>query len=134
MFEMSRQAVKTGIPHTFYGPARHGSTLQECPAGGGNLQIGGDCRRRTPGERAVGKRLRRRSSYTVDMDSETIERLEIKIAFLERANAELSDVLYRQQQDIQELRVRLDALTQQVLAGPTAEAPRTLEDERPPHY
>ena len=68
------------------------------------------------------------------MNSEAIERLETKIAFLESANVELSDVLYRQQQEIQELRARLDALTQQVLAGQTSEAPRSLEDERPPHY
>ena len=68
------------------------------------------------------------------MNSATIERLETKIAFLESANTELSDVLYRQQQEIQELRARLDALTQQVLAAQTVEAPRSLEDERPPHY
>ena len=72
--------------------------------------------------------------YTDDMHSEAIERLETKIAFLESANVELSDVLYRQQLDIQELRARLDALTQQVLAAHTPEPPRSLEDERPPHY
>jgi len=73
-------------------------------------------------------------SYTVRMNSEVIERLETKIAFLESANVELSDVIYRQQQQIQELRARLDALTQQVLAAQTVEPPRSVEDERPPHY
>jgi len=68
------------------------------------------------------------------MNSEVIERLETKIAFLESANVELSDVIYRQQQQIQELRARLDALTQQVLAAQTVEPPRSVEDERPPHY
>jgi SlyX protein len=72
--------------------------------------------------------------YTVSMNSEAIERLETKIAFLESANLELSDVLYRQQQEIRELRERLDALAQQVLAGQTPQVERSLEDERPPHY
>jgi len=68
------------------------------------------------------------------MNSDAIEQLETKIAFLESANLELSDVLYRQQQEIRELRERLDALTQQVLAGQTPQVERSLEDERPPHY
>jgi SlyX protein len=68
------------------------------------------------------------------MNSDAVERLETKIAFLESANLELSDVLYRQQQEIRELRERLDALTQQVLAGQTPQVERSLEDERPPHY
>src|SRR5262249_38895593 len=38
-------------------------------------------------------------SYTVDMNSEAIEQIETKIAFLESANFELSDVVYRQQQE-----------------------------------
>ncbi len=79
--------------------------------------------------------LTTRSSYTVDMDSETVERLETQIAFLESANLQLGEVVYRQQQEIRELRARIDALAQQMAAvqavGPTA---RTLEDERPPHY
>ena len=34
------------------------------------------------------------------MNSEEIERIETKIAFLESANVELSDVVYRQQQEM----------------------------------
>jgi SlyX protein len=72
--------------------------------------------------------------YTVEMNSEAIERIETKIAFLESANVELSDVVYRQQQEIAALRARLDALTQRIEAAQTPETPRSPEEERPPHY
>ena len=68
------------------------------------------------------------------MNSDAIERLETKIAFLESANVELSDVVYRQSQEIQWLRARLDALAQRVAAAQTPETMRTPEEERPPHY
>ena len=44
------------------------------------------------------------------MTPEALERIETKIAFLEGANAELSDVVYRQRQEIDELKARLVAL------------------------
>ena len=72
--------------------------------------------------------------YTGRMTSEEIERIETKIAFLERANVELSDVVYRQQQEIVALRARLDALAQRLEVAQTPYTPRTPEDERPPHY
>jgi SlyX protein len=72
--------------------------------------------------------------YTVEMTSDAIERIETKIAFLESANVELSDVVYRQQQEIAALRARLDALTQRLEAAHTPDTPRSLEEERPPHY
>jgi uncharacterized coiled-coil protein SlyX len=68
------------------------------------------------------------------MNSDAIERLETKLAFLESANVELSDVVYRQQQEIRELRARFDALVQQLLAVQTPQEVRSPEDERPPHY
>jgi SlyX protein len=68
------------------------------------------------------------------MTSEEIERIETKIAFLESANVELSDVVYRQQQEIAALRARLDALAQRIEAAQAPYAPGTLEEERPPHY
>ena len=68
------------------------------------------------------------------MNSEVIERLETKIAFLESANVELSDVVYRQSLEIQALRARLDALAQRFEAVQTPERVPTPEDERPPHY
>ena len=72
--------------------------------------------------------------YTVEMNSDAIERIETKIAFLESANVELSDVVYRQQQEIAALRARLDALTQRIEAAQTPDTVRTAEEERPPHY
>jgi SlyX protein len=68
------------------------------------------------------------------MNSDAIERLETKIAFLESANVELSDVVYRQSQEIQSLRARVDALVQRIDAAQTSETVRTPEEERPPHY
>jgi uncharacterized coiled-coil protein SlyX len=68
------------------------------------------------------------------MTSEDVERLESKIAFLERANNDLSDVVYRQHLEIQALRAKLETLSERLgsMSGP-GEA-RTPEDERPPHY
>jgi SlyX protein len=65
--------------------------------------------------------------------SERIETLEFKVAHLERALQELSDVLYRQQRELDLLRARNEQLLQQV---------QQLEDrggdpnrvEIPPHY
>ena len=68
------------------------------------------------------------------MSTEAIERLEMKIAYLERANNELSDVVYRQQREIQGLRAKMETLADRVSAMPAAEEGRTPEDERPPHY
>jgi SlyX protein len=65
--------------------------------------------------------------------NERIETLEFKVAHLERALQELSDVLYRQQREVDALRDRNQQLVQQV---------QQLEDrgaesngvEIPPHY
>jgi SlyX protein len=65
--------------------------------------------------------------------SERIDALEFKVAHLERALQELSDVLYRQQRELDALRARNEQLLQQV---------QQLEDrggdpnrvEIPPHY
>jgi SlyX protein len=68
------------------------------------------------------------------MDEDTVERLELKLAFLERANAELSDVVYSQHKEIQTLREGLRALADRLDTRQTAEPVRRPEDERPPHY
>lgn len=69
------------------------------------------------------------------MSSDALERLETKIAFLERANSELSDVVYRQHREIEALRRRLEALAERLSAVQSEGAgQRTPEDERPPHY
>ena len=68
------------------------------------------------------------------MDENTAERLELKIAFLERASAELSDVVYAQQLQIEALQAKLVALTGRLEAVASSGSSYSVEDERPPHY
>ncbi|HEV7136552.1 MAG TPA: SlyX family protein [Steroidobacteraceae bacterium] len=68
------------------------------------------------------------------MNSQALEQIETKIAFLERANAELSDVVFRQHRDIQGLREQLAALAARVEASHADAEARSPEQERPPHY
>ncbi len=68
------------------------------------------------------------------MDADPIERIETKIAFLERAIAEVSDVVFRQHRDIGALREQLRTLTARLHAYEDNVTPRTPQDERPPHY
>jgi uncharacterized coiled-coil protein SlyX len=67
-----------------------------------------------------------------------IEDLEVKCAFLERANQELSDVVHCQQLRIDELASRVDGLRRQLEALELAyEGGRPPPDKRadvPPHY
>jgi SlyX protein len=69
-----------------------------------------------------------------EVSTDALERLETKIAYLERANNELSDVVYRQHREIEALRARLESLAEHVSAMRPQEEGRTPEDERPPHY
>ena len=68
------------------------------------------------------------------MQASPLEQIETKIAFLERANAELSDVVFRQHREIEALRERVNALVERFEAAQSADPPRGPEDERPPHY
>jgi len=68
------------------------------------------------------------------MNEESTERLELKIAYLERANGELSDVVYRQQQDIDALKLELANLVQRFESLKDAPTEYSAEEERPPHY
>jgi uncharacterized coiled-coil protein SlyX len=68
------------------------------------------------------------------MNEDAVERLELKIAFLERASAELSDVVYAQQRQIDLLRTRLAELASQMEERSADERPYTIEEEKPPHY
>ena len=68
------------------------------------------------------------------MNVQSLEQIETKIAFLERANAELSDVVLRQHREIEALRAQIAALAARVEAAQTETDVRTPEEERPPHY
>ena len=62
-----------------------------------------------------------------------LERVQSKIAYLERAIVELSDAVFRQHQDIQSLEAQLKAIRER-MAGTPSDEPRPFEEERPPHY
>jgi SlyX protein len=66
-------------------------------------------------------------------EDDLLEQVQSKIAHLERAVVELSDAVFRQHQDIQSIEAQLKALRER-LAGTPSDEPRTLEQERPPHY
>jgi uncharacterized coiled-coil protein SlyX len=68
------------------------------------------------------------------MNDETLEQIQTKIAFLERANTDLSDVVYRQQQEIRALHARLKEVSERLGTAQVEERQRLPEDERPPHY
>jgi SlyX protein len=66
------------------------------------------------------------------MDDTALERIETRIAYLESANQELSDTVYRQQLELETLRAQMTAWQQRLDAWTTEQAPAA--DERPPHY
>ena len=68
------------------------------------------------------------------MSDAAIERLELKVAYLESANQELSDMVYRQQRDIDTLRAQMSAHQRQLAAWRSEQADLMPVDERPPHY
>jgi uncharacterized coiled-coil protein SlyX len=68
------------------------------------------------------------------MNDETLEQIQTKIAFLERAATELSDVVFRQHQEIQSLKVQLKAVSDRLSSAQSGETARSAEQERPPHY
>jgi SlyX protein len=68
------------------------------------------------------------------MQTSPLEQIETKIAFLERANAELSDVVFRQHREIEALRAQINALAERFEATQSDERARGPEEERPPHY
>jgi SlyX protein len=66
------------------------------------------------------------------MSSDQLELMQTKIAYLERATSELSDVVFRQDREIQLLGAQLKALVERIETS--NERQRTPEEERPPHY
>jgi SlyX protein len=66
--------------------------------------------------------------------NEALERVELKVAYLERANNELSDVVYGQQREIEGLRLQIELLKSQLDTLKQSDRPYSAEEERPPHY
>ncbi|HEY2464251.1 MAG TPA: SlyX family protein [Steroidobacteraceae bacterium] len=67
------------------------------------------------------------------IQDDPLERVQSKIAYLERAIVELSDAVFRQHRDIQSIEAQLKAIRER-MAGTPSDEPRSLEQERPPHY
>jgi uncharacterized coiled-coil protein SlyX len=68
------------------------------------------------------------------MNDEILELMQTKIAFLERAASELSDVVFRQHKEIQAMDTKLKAISDRLDGAPSDESLRPLEQEIPPHY
>jgi SlyX protein len=68
------------------------------------------------------------------MNDETLEQIQTKIAFLERAASELSDMVFRQHKEIQALEAKLKAVTDRLSGAQSDEGTRPPDQERPPHY
>jgi SlyX protein len=69
-----------------------------------------------------------------NIDESVVERIELRIAYLERANNDLSEVVYRQQQEIDALRAQLTIVSGKLEGALTEQTVYTPEQERPPHY
>jgi uncharacterized coiled-coil protein SlyX len=67
-------------------------------------------------------------------DTDRFEALEIKIAHLERGLQELSDVVVRQQQDLERLSLRNQQLKEQLEDLGAAAGDKKDPYEVPPHY
>ncbi|MEP6883677.1 MAG: SlyX family protein [Gammaproteobacteria bacterium] len=68
------------------------------------------------------------------MHDETLEQIQSKIAFLERAASELSDVVFRQHREIQSLEAKVKDVSDRLNAVQSDQGLRPTEQERPPHY
>lgn len=68
------------------------------------------------------------------MDEERIERLETKVAYLEQAHQELSDVLYAQRRELDALKTRVAALASRLADGDAGIQKFDPDNDRPPHY
>jgi uncharacterized coiled-coil protein SlyX len=66
--------------------------------------------------------------------NERLEKIEVRIAYLEQANTQLSDELVKQQAALETLRMQLAALLQRQDAAQSAPTVYTAEEEKPPHY
>lgn len=67
-------------------------------------------------------------------ENSSFEDVELKLAYLERANQELSDVIYRQQQAIDQLQAGLARLADRLQAVEARPREYSEEEQAPPHY
>jgi SlyX protein len=68
------------------------------------------------------------------MDKQRLELIETRLAFQEQAIQELSDTVYRQEQQITALKAAFDLLKSRI-SEVVASLPETeANDETPPHY
>jgi uncharacterized coiled-coil protein SlyX len=63
-----------------------------------------------------------------------LDQLEFRLTYLEQANTQLSDTVFRQRQEIDALREQLARLTGRLEAAQEQPTAYTPEDEKPPHY
>lgn len=63
-----------------------------------------------------------------------LEQVEVRIAYLEQANGELSDVVYKLRQELELLRAEFATMTQRWEASQSAPTAYSAEQEKPPHY
>lgn len=68
------------------------------------------------------------------MTQAQLEQIESKIAYLEHANAQLSEEVLHLARVVDEFRAALAALTARLEASKSDDVPWTSLDERPPHY
>jgi uncharacterized coiled-coil protein SlyX len=66
--------------------------------------------------------------------TDRLEQVEVRIAYLEQANGELSDVVYKLRQELEQVRAEFATLTQRWEASQSAPPVYTEEQEKPPHY
>lgn len=76
----------------------------------------------------------RGAGVTLAPMDDRLDRIEMRIAWLEQANAELGDVVYAQRREIAALEQKLATLSGRLEAAHSAPTPYTPEQERPPHY
>lgn len=67
-------------------------------------------------------------------DPETVVRLELKIAYLEKAQHEMSDLLYAQRRELDRLAAQLTALRDQLHNDDAGIAKFDPDSDRPPHF
>jgi uncharacterized coiled-coil protein SlyX len=67
-------------------------------------------------------------------ETERLEQIEIRIAYLEQANTQLSDMVIQQRQELDTLRARLTTQLARIEAAQSQATVYTPEEEKPPHY